>query len=107
VLSLSGREADATAVAAGKEKFQQLCVACHGPEGKGNPMLGAPNLTDDTWLYGGSKPAVMQSIEKGRSGRMPAHAEFLGEAKAHLLAAYVYSLSAAKVAAAGSPPEKP
>jgi cytochrome c oxidase cbb3-type subunit 3 len=107
VLSLSGREADATAVAAGKEKFQQLCVACHGPEGKGNPMLGAPNLTDDTWLYGGSKPAVMQSIEKGRNGRMPAHAEFLGEAKAHLLAAYVYSLSAAKVAAAGSPPEKP
>ena len=77
----------------GKVKFQQLCVTCHGTDGKGNPALGAPNLTDNIWLYGGSKPAIMQSIDKGRSGRMPAHAEFLGEAKTHLLAAYVYSLS--------------
>ncbi|MEK7260570.1 MAG: c-type cytochrome, partial [Pseudomonadota bacterium] len=93
VLALSGKRVDPSAAEAGKEKFQQLCVACHGPEGKGNPALGAPNLTDNIWLYGGSQKAVMESIEKGRSGRMPAHAEFLGEAKAHLLAAYVYSLS--------------
>lgn len=94
VLSLSGkRTVNETAVAEGKAKFQQLCVACHGPEGKGNPALGAPNLTDDVWLYGSSQRVVMETIERGRSGRMPAHKDFLGEAKVHLLAAYVYSLS--------------
>ncbi len=96
VLSLSGRAKNADAVASGKEKFQQLCVACHGADGKGNPALGAPNLTDGIWLYGGSQKAVMESIEKGRQGRMPAHRDFLGEAKVHLLAAYVLSLSAEK-----------
>ncbi|HEY8554427.1 MAG TPA: cytochrome-c oxidase, cbb3-type subunit III [Burkholderiales bacterium] len=93
VLSLSGRRVNASAAALGREKFQQLCAACHGQDGKGNTMVGAPNLTDDIWLYGGSQRAVMESIEKGRNGRMPAHADFLGEAKAHVLAAYVYSLS--------------
>jgi cytochrome c oxidase cbb3-type subunit 3 len=93
VMSLGGRKVEEAAVVAGKEKFQQLCVACHGPEGKGNVAMGAPNLTDNVWLYGGSKKTIMESIEKGRAGRMPAHAEFLGEAKAHLLAAYVFSLS--------------
>ncbi len=93
VLSLSGKRVDPAAAEAGKAKFQQLCVACHGPEGQGNVALGAPNLTDNVWLYGSAQKTVMESIDKGRSGRMPAHAEFLGEAKAHLLAAYVYSLS--------------
>jgi len=93
VLSLSGRSTDEAAAAAGKVKFQQLCVACHGPDGKGNQAIGAPNLTDNIWLYGGSKKTIMETIEKGRMGRMPAHAEFLGPAKVHLLAAYVYSLS--------------
>jgi cytochrome c oxidase cbb3-type subunit 3 len=93
VLALSGRRVNQDAAAAGKEKFTQLCVACHGADGKGNPALGAPNLADDVWLYGGSQKSVMESIDKGRTGRMPAHAEFLGEAKGHLLAAYVYSLS--------------
>ena len=93
VIALGGRSVNDTVAAAGKEKFQQLCVACHGADGKGNTAMGAPNLTDNVWLYGGSKPSIMESIEKGRNGRMPAHAEFLGEAKAHLLAAYVYSLS--------------
>jgi len=93
VRSLSGWRADPNAAAQGKEKFQQLCVACHGADGKGNTALGAPNLTDAIWLYGGSQQAVMESIEKGRNGRMPAHREFLGEAKVHLLAAYVWSLS--------------
>ena len=93
VLQLSGRSVNDTVAETGKEKFKQLCVACHGADGKGNPALGAPNLTDNIWLYGGSKQKIMESIDKGRSGRMPAHAEFLGEAKAHLLTAYVYSLS--------------
>ena len=93
VMSLSGRQVNDEAAAAGKEKFQQLCVACHGADGKGNPAMGAPNLTDNVWLYGGSQAAIMKSISDGRSGRMPAHGEFLGEAKVHLLAAYIYSLS--------------
>ena len=102
VLSLSGRSVNDTVAATGKEKFKQLCVACHGPDGKGNLGLGAPNLTDNIWLYGGSKKTIMETIDKGRAGRMPAHAEFLGEAKVHLLAAYVYSLSHP---VAGSPAE--
>ena len=79
---------------AGKEKFAQLCVACHQADGTGNPALGAPNLTDRIWLYGGSRKSVMHSIAQGRQGRMPPHNEFLGADKVHLLAAYVYSLSA-------------
>lgn len=94
VLSLSGRQHDPAVAEKGKEKYQQLCVACHGPDGKGNVAMGAPDLTDRTWLYGGSQKTVMASIAEGRQGRMPPHEEFLGEAKVHLLAAYVYQLSA-------------
>lgn len=94
VLSLSGGDVDAAAAGRGQEKFQQLCVACHGADGTGNQALGAPNLTDKVWLYGGSRAAVMETIAKGRNGQMPAHKEFLGQEKSHLLAAYVYSLSA-------------
>jgi cytochrome c oxidase cbb3-type subunit 3 len=94
VISLSGkRVVNENAAAAGREKFKELCVSCHGPDGRGMIALGAPNLTDDVWLYGGTQKDIMETIEKGRAGRMPAHAEFLGEAKSHLLAAYVYSLS--------------
>lgn len=93
VLSLSGRKVDEAKAAAGKEKFGMFCIGCHGPEGKGNQQLGAPNLTDDIWLYGGSEQAVTATIANGRNGVMPAHEEFLGEAKVHLLAAYIYSLS--------------
>lgn len=93
VMGLSGRKVNAEAAVAGKEKYQQLCVACHGADGKGNPALGAPSFTDNVWLYGGSQAAIMKSISDGRNGRMPAHGEFLGEAKVHLLAAYIYSLS--------------
>jgi len=94
VLSLSGRPVSADAAAAGKQKFETVCAACHGKDGKGNKALGAPNLTDNVWLYGGSQGAVMKTISEGRKGNMPAHGGFLGEAKVHLLAAYVYSLSA-------------
>ena len=93
VLSLNGREADQAAVAAGKELFGAMCVACHGIDGTGNQALGAPNLTNNVWLYGGSPKAIETSIADGRVGQMPPHADFLGEAKSHLLAAYVYSLS--------------
>ena len=75
-----------------KGPFRALCAACHGADGKGNQAIGAPNLTDDIWLYGGSEAAVRKSITDGRHGQMPAH-EWLGDDKIRLLAAYVYSLS--------------
>jgi cytochrome c oxidase cbb3-type subunit III len=93
VLSLSGRDTDAAAAKRGKVQFETICVACHGADGKGNQALGAPNLTDKIWLYGGSRKAIMETIAKGRNGHMPAHRDFLGKEKVHLLAAYVYSLS--------------
>lgn len=92
-LSLSGRQVDSAVAAKGKELFAKNCAACHGADGKGNQMLGAPNLTDEVWLHGASQERVLESVGKGRQGRMPPHQEFLGEAKVHLLAAYVYSLS--------------
>ena len=93
VFSLSGRDVDQAAAARGKEKYQTLCVACHAADGRGNQALGAPNLTDNVWLYGGTRSAVMESLNNGRNGQMPAHREFLGVDKSHLLAAYVFSLS--------------
>lgn len=92
VMSLSGRPHDAIKAAFGKDKFV-VCAACHGIDGKGNKTLGAPNLTDDIWLYGGSEDAIVETILMGRKGLMPAHKDFLGEAKVHVLAAYIYSLS--------------
>ena len=92
VLSLSNSTHDPIKAAFGKEKFG-ACAACHGADGKGNPAVGAPNLTDKTWLYGGSVATIMETIRNGRNNQMPAFEEFLGEGKVHLLAAYVWSLS--------------
>ena len=93
VRSLSGHDIDNVTATKGKVIFEANCAPCHGADAKGNIAVGAPNLTDRTWLYGGSLNTVMHTIEYGRQGHMPAHREFLGEAKVHLLAAYVYSLS--------------
>jgi cytochrome c oxidase cbb3-type subunit 3 len=93
VLSLGGKEHDKDKATTGQPQYMALCVACHGPEGKGNTMLGAPNLSDDIWLYGGALDKIKHSIQAGRSGNMPAHAELLSGDKIHILAAYVYSLS--------------
>ena len=93
VIALSGGVHDELYAAYGKELFKTNCVACHGPEGKGNPALGAPNLTDKIWLYGGSSNALIETIGKGRNGVMPAWGDFLGAEKIHLLAAYVFGLS--------------
>ncbi|MEW6119843.1 MAG: cytochrome-c oxidase, cbb3-type subunit III [Pseudomonadota bacterium] len=101
VLSLSGREHDAAQAAIGKTKFEENCAACHMPDGTGMAALGAPNLTDKVWLYGGSEAAIIESIAKGRNGVMPGAAQTLGttsnkDAKLHLLTAYVYGLSQKK-----------
>ena len=92
VRSLSELPHDAAAAGRGKALFAR-CAGCHGAEGKGNVALGAPNLTDKVWLHGSSEAAIVETITLGRSGVMPAHREFLGEQRSHILAAYVYGLS--------------
>ncbi|MFT6984583.1 MAG: cytochrome c oxidase cbb3-type subunit 3 [Psychromonas sp.] len=91
-LNLSGRRVNSVEASAGEERFV-ICAACHGADGKGSHLLGAPNLTDTTWLYGASRKAVEDSIRNGRNGVMPAWADVLGEDKVHLIGAFVYSLS--------------
>lgn len=94
VRSLSGlKNPEGVDLEAGQKSFNTMCVACHGADAKGNPMLAAPNLSDRIWLYGSSFAQVQQTIRHGRNGQMPAQEDFLGNDKVHLLAAYVYSLS--------------
>ncbi|GAB3379472.1 cytochrome-c oxidase, cbb3-type subunit III [Spongiibacter taiwanensis] len=76
-----------------RQQFVAMCSGCHGADGKGNIAMGAPDLTDNIWLYGGDAGKIKQSIANGRAGKMPAHGDILGDAKIHLLAAYVYHLS--------------
>ncbi len=92
VASLSHGGHDPLRAALGKSKFM-VCAACHGADGVGNPMLGAPILNDSTWLYGGDVETIIETINKGREGVMPAHRNLLGTDKVHILAAYVWSLS--------------
>ena len=94
VLSLSGRTHDNLRAQRGKAKFATVCVACHGADGKGNQQIGAPNLSDDIWLHGGTEAAITDTIMKGRNNQMPAHKGFLDAGKIQLLTAYVYGLSA-------------
>ncbi|HEX4884849.1 MAG TPA: cytochrome-c oxidase, cbb3-type subunit III, partial [Casimicrobiaceae bacterium] len=100
VRSLSGMTADPLKVQLGREKFMGTCAACHGPEGKGNPAIGAPNLTDKVWLYGSTEAAITETVVKGRnmnvsegSLAMPSFKDVLGPARIHLVAAYVWGLS--------------
>ena len=93
VRSLSGLPADDIKAARGAEVFKANCVACHGTDGKGNIALGAPNLTDKTWLYGGSEATIVETITKGRMAMMPAQDKVLSPEKIQLLTAYVWGLS--------------
>ena len=93
VMSLSGKKHDAERASRGKETFAAICSACHGADGKGNQAVGAPNLTDNVWLYGGTEKTIIETITNGRNNQMPAWKDFLGDGKVHLLAAYVYGLS--------------
>ncbi len=94
VRSLNGLPAEANAVSAGQILFAQHCVACHGEDAVGNEALGAPDLTNGIWLYGSALETIQQTIARGRQGHMPAFGERLDDFKTHLLAAYVYSISA-------------
>ncbi|MCV2884209.1 cytochrome-c oxidase, cbb3-type subunit III [Aestuariibacter sp. AA17] len=91
-LSLSGRQVDEQLKNAGEARFA-ACAACHGADGKGNQMLGAPNLTDNIWLYGASHKDVTETLKYGRNGVMPSFKDRLSEDKIHVVATYVYSLS--------------
>ena len=93
VVKLSGREHDEKLAAQGQGSFMKGCFACHGMDAKGNKFMGAPNLTDDVWLYGGSRGMIEETIKHGRAGVMPAWKDVLGEEKVHVITAYVYSLS--------------
>ncbi len=92
VLSLSASPHDQARAELGKAKFA-VCAACHGPEGKGNQVIGAPNLTDKIWLHGFGEAAIVQTITNGRNNMMPAQASRLTPEQIHVLGAYVWNLS--------------
>ena len=104
VLSLHGVQTPEGWAAAGKARFEAVCAACHGTEGRGNPALGAPNLTDGTWLYGGDFSSIVTTVRDGRNGVMPAWRGRLGNDQARLVAAWGISQgsNAAPAAAVGS-----
>ena len=100
ILALDGYEHDQALAEKGKELYSTSCVACHGPDGKGNPVIGGINLADQTWLYAEDpedpaalKAFIQHQIQKPRNNVMPAWKDILGEAKIKVVAAYVYSLS--------------
>lgn len=96
VQQLAGHESDAQLAAAGKARYATVCIACHGVDGRGNQALGAPDLTNDIWLYGGDPSVIAESISLGRAGKMPAHENLLNEDRRRLLAAYVIGLAASQ-----------
>lgn len=93
VLQLAGREVDATLAEKGTATYNLYCIACHGSEGKGQKVFGAPDLTNEIWLYGNSRDQIAHVIRRGRNGVMPAFSDRLGDDKVHILAGYVKSLS--------------
>jgi cytochrome c oxidase cbb3-type subunit III len=92
VLSLSGSAHSDVSAQLGKAKFAS-CAACHGPEGKGNTALGAPNLTDKIWLHGWGEQAIVSIVTAGKNNAMPAQGRLLTPEQVHVLAGYVLSLS--------------
>ena len=92
VLSLSGSPHDAVKASLGKSKFV-ACAACHGMDGKGNPALGAPNLSDDIWLHGWGEAAIVNIVNNGKHNEMPAQKDKLTETQIAVLASYVWGLS--------------
>jgi len=96
VVSRSGTQAPPDQVEAGKVTFETVCAVCHGVDGRGNPALGAPNLFDDVWLYGGDIASVVTSVRVGRTGVMPAWRLRLTSDEARLITAWVIAQGAAR-----------
>jgi cytochrome c oxidase cbb3-type subunit III len=97
VRSLSGLStAPGFDAAAGKKIFAENCVSCHGEDGKGNQELGAPNLTDQIWLYGSDEATLVETITNGRAGVMPAWVGRLDPVTVKALTVYVHSLGGGK-----------
>ncbi len=92
VANLSGRESNAAAIARATPLFAQQCASCHGEDGRGVMAMGAPNLTDGIWLYGGARADIQKSLHFGRGGVMPAWTGRLSEEQITALAVYVHSL---------------
>ena len=92
VLSLSDSAHDAPRALLGKDKFM-MCAACHGADGKGNSLMGAPNLADGIWLHGAGEAAIIDRINNGKTNQMPAQGEKLTPAQIHILTAYVWGFS--------------
>ena len=101
VLSLSGSPYNEIKAFSGKTKFS-TCAACHGVDGKGNKALGAPDMTDNYWLYGWGEAAIVSAIKYGKNNIMPAQSPKLSAEQIHVVAAYVLSLSQSTIAA-GAP----
>lgn len=101
VLSLSGSPHDSVRAALGRAGFA-ACAACHGADGKGNTAMGAPNLSDNTWLHGWGEDAVVRAITKGFTNQMPAQAGKLNADQIQVLSAYVWGLSNKAGAAAAN-----
>ncbi|MBK6471116.1 MAG: cytochrome-c oxidase, cbb3-type subunit III [Betaproteobacteria bacterium] len=99
VLSLSGSAHNSVAAQQGQAKFA-ACAACHGAEGKGNPALGAPNLTDKIWLHGWGEQAIVNIVTNGKQNVMPAQGRLLTPEQVHVLGAYVLNMSKATRVAA-------
>jgi cytochrome c oxidase cbb3-type subunit 3 len=93
LLQLNGRDVDEALAEAGAAHYASYCAACHQADGTGNPLLGAPNLTNGVWLYGGTREQIAHTLRVGRNGKMPAFGETLSEDKIHILTAYVYGLT--------------
>ena len=100
VLSLSGSAHNNVAAQLGKSKFSTVCAACHGPDGKGNQAIGAPNLTDKIWLHGWGEDAVVAMVTQGKTNVMPSFEQRLTPEQIHVLAAYVWNLSQSTALAA-------
>lgn len=88
---LSGKSVDEALVNQGKEQYQKNCLACHGSEGKGMQALGAPDLTNDNWLYGSDLKSLEHTIKNGRTGVMPPQESLMSDYEIKLLTAYIYS----------------
>jgi len=93
VLSLSGSGHNSILAELGKDKFKQVCGACHGADGKGNQAIGAPNLTDKIWLHGWGEEAILNMVNKGKVNVMPSQEARLSADQIKVVASYIWSLS--------------